>query len=356
MAFFGITIETISKIESIPNADKIQVASLNGLDFSFVIKKDQFKIGDRVLYFPIDSVINDKTLEVLGLKDRLSGPNKNRLKTITLRGQISQGIVANIDLIPNDMVERNNSQEITDFLGVTKYESPDISCKDGNLKSLPSELSIYDIESADRHIDIINNLMNKDVVVTEKMEGSNFSVLAYPDSEKPIMVNQRRFTIEKKAESESEHDFWRVANIWISNWARKLAMEFNNYVAIYGEFVGPGYQGNIYNFKNHKVLIFDIKIGNKWMDSIDFLETCDRISKETGLNINEIRVPVIFKGKLQDFLGNQTVKEISNGKSLFNNVAREGIVIKPYREEMAANFGRVIIKQRSPLYLAKSDA
>jgi hypothetical protein len=46
------------------------------LPFEFVIKKGQFKKGDTVLYFPIDSLIPQWVLEKLGLVGKLSGSEK----------------------------------------------------------------------------------------------------------------------------------------------------------------------------------------------------------------------------------------------------------------------------------------
>jgi RNA ligase (TIGR02306 family) len=173
MAFFGVTIEEIDKVESIPGADRIQKASLKGMSFEFVIGKDSFKSNDKVLYFPVDSLIPLSVQEKLGVAGKLSGSKKERVKTIKLRGTLSQGLVGSLDLI-KDMPKQEGIDEptaITEFLGITKYEVPEIPCKNANLRRLPCGLTIYDIEGADRYKNILDMLMEQEVVITEKMEG-----------------------------------------------------------------------------------------------------------------------------------------------------------------------------------------
>ena len=59
---------------------------------------------------------------------------------------------------------------------------------------------------------------------------------------------------------------------------------------------------------------------------------------------------------LREWLAGKTLAKASNGKSLLNSsLLREGIVIRPMTEQRSEPLGRVIIKQRSPEYLAASD-
>lgn len=356
MAFFGASIVKISSIAPIPGADRLEVARLKNPDFEIVVKKGQFQVGDDAIYFPVDSVICPETLERIGLTGCLSGPGRDRLKTTNIRGQISQGLLVSIDLLPPDMAERNDRAEITGFLGIKKYESPVIEHKDCLLIDLPSELSTYEIDSADLKTDDIFNLYDEPVIVTEKIEGENSSVFCRKiGDDYQVCVNQHRKTVQPKPGSQQKPLLIRVAEEWIVDWARKLATEHNTYVAIYGEFIGPGCKRNIYKLPRHKIMIFDISIGGKWLDAVDFLAVCDRIAREMDCSVDEIRVPLIFEGKLRDFVGDRSVKEASSGQSAIANTLREGIVIKPVREKTDPYFGRVFFKQRSPAYLAKTD-
>ena len=67
-------------------------------------------------------------------------------------------------------------------------------------------------------------------------------------------------------------------------------------------------------------------------------------------------VPVLSRGAtLNDWLAGKTVKEAANGKSTLYDGPREGVVITPQQESRHPVIGRMILKQRSPAYLAGSD-
>lgn len=356
MAFFGVTLETIKTIGPIEGADRIQQATVEGLPFTFVIGKDTFKVGDSVLYFPIDSIIPQSLAEKLGVAGKLAGKDKDRVKTIKLKGVFSQGIVGSTELLTSFIEEKwgkdwkmkaieLNPSEITEWLGVTKYEPPAVLEKGANLKPLPNGLSMYDIEGVDRNQDIFNLLKNQPVYVSEKVEGSNFSVTF--DGNK-FFVNQRRYTIEPL--EGHEHTWWKVAREQgLMELAQKLAATYSASVTVYGEMTGPGIQGNIYKISTHQVRVFDIKVGTGFLNAMDFLNIT--------VSNNVLIAPSIgiFKN-IDEFLNGKTVIEASNGKSIINtNTLREGIVIKPLMEQTLDKFGRLILKQRDPIYLAGTD-
>src|SRR5277367_4813561 len=92
-----VTIRQINSINPIPGADAIEVASIEG--WRVVVKKGQFHIGDYGVYFEIDSFLpeNDPRaryafLMKSGLRE-FEGVRGHKLRTVKLRGQISQGLV-----------------------------------------------------------------------------------------------------------------------------------------------------------------------------------------------------------------------------------------------------------------------
>jgi RNA ligase (TIGR02306 family) len=346
MAFFGVTKETIASTFPIENADAIEGATLEGSTFEFVIKKGQFKKGDIVLYFPIDSLIPEWVLEKLGLVGKLSGKNKKRVKTVRLRGQISQGIVAELNLLEN----MPRSTTITEFLGVDKYEAPVIPCQNAQLIQLPIGLSAYDIEGADRYIEVAEELIPQLVEITEKLEGQNFSV-TYAFLEDKIYVNQRNFSIQP-IEGEV-HEFWKVADKkGILKFVESLKQTYpSQNITVYGEFIGPQIQSNIYKLKDFEVKLFDIKINETWL-SPDIRETT--IKKYFG-NL-ENHVPILATNIiLKEWLNGKTIVEASHGISKLHKTTREGIVIKPMTEARHNTVGRLVIKQRDPIYLSKTN-
>ena len=90
-----VSIQTIDDIQPIENADNIEVALVGG--WNIVIRKGEFKKGDKAFYFEIDSMLplEDERfsfLEPRGKKEQ-NGILYHRLKTAKLRGQISQGLL-----------------------------------------------------------------------------------------------------------------------------------------------------------------------------------------------------------------------------------------------------------------------
>jgi hypothetical protein len=110
---------------------------------------------------------------------------------------------------------------------------------------------------------------------------------------------------------------------------------------IYGEYLGPGVQKNIYGLSHNEIKCFDIKIDGEFMDASE---------------LARIWVPILAKEvTLKEWLQGISIQEASNGVSLLANTKREGIVVKPMIEQRHPTLGRLILKQRSPEYLAKSD-
>ena len=86
------SIQRIVSIEPIQGADKIELATVLG--WQCVVKKDEFKIGDLCVYIEIDSIVPADNPYFEFLKDR-----KYRVRTIRLRGQISQGLVCPLNIM-----------------------------------------------------------------------------------------------------------------------------------------------------------------------------------------------------------------------------------------------------------------
>lgn len=347
MAFFAITKEKIATVCHHPNADKLDLCTLEGMLFQFVTGKDTYKVGDEVLYFPVDSILPVDVQQLLGVEGKLSGKDRNRIRTVKLRGEISQGIVCPykdaLEKYP-ELPQVMNNSNISTYLGITKYEPEEQLTKSARLVGLPSFLSKYDIEGADRYPPVLDELRKNDVFITEKLEGSNFSISLDKDQ---LSVNQRNHSI---VEIEGyTHSFWDVVRAFdMEKWLVPLQVDLDTHqITLYGEFIGPGMQGNIYKLNKHEVRFFDIKTNKGWLSAQEFHFWCDKLGIPT--------VPLLHEGKLDDFLNGKTVQEASNGVSKLRDTKREGIVIKPRRENYSTTLGgRLFIKQRSPEYLAKT--
>ena len=351
MSSFSVPVVRIGRVWNHPDADRLDLASVEGLDYQFCVGKGSCKPGDDVVFFPVDSLLPDPLSEHLGVKNFLSGKAKNRIKTVKLRGQISQGLTT-----PTDKVKEYFSRQgvawdagnLAVLLGVTKYEPPEISCKAGKLVGLPDGVPLYDIEGAQNFPEIANSLSERTVCVTEKLEGTNFAISI--DREGKFHVCQRSHAIVP--DEIGEHDFWKVVREnKFEGRLRELREKCfpGQHVTLRGEMVGPGIQKNIYKLNKRTVYFFDIMVDREYLPVDTWVDVCELFGFE--------KVPILsISMTLGEWLGGRNIQEASNGESLLAaGVKREGVVIRPKLEQSVPEIGRLIVKQRSPEYLANTD-
>lgn len=101
------SVVTIDQLLPIEGADKIEVATMVGKGWKVVVAKGEFHPGDMAVYYEIDSFLNPNDERYAFLKDRClrkfvskSGQVLRegiKIKTIKLRGQVSQGLLIPLD-------------------------------------------------------------------------------------------------------------------------------------------------------------------------------------------------------------------------------------------------------------------
>ena len=94
------TIQKIKSLEPIIGADKIELAKFEDVCWQSVVKKDQFTVGETVVYIMIDTILPDGAAWAQFLKNKdgaLSEPI--RLKSVRLRNTLSQGIVLPLSVL-----------------------------------------------------------------------------------------------------------------------------------------------------------------------------------------------------------------------------------------------------------------
>ena len=107
------SVQKIIDISPIEGADRIEVATVLGWK-CVIAKKDNFNVGDLVVYFEIDSILPDLPMFEF-MKDR-----KYKVKTIKLRKQISQGLVMPLSILPDKNWKEGD--DVTSVLRVTKHD------------------------------------------------------------------------------------------------------------------------------------------------------------------------------------------------------------------------------------------
>lgn len=358
MSFFAVTKQKIKEIVPIEGADFIQKSSLEGLDFQFVVPKGKYSVGDEVLYFPLDAIIPDNILIELGLLGKLSRKGKNVVKTKAFKGMMSQGLIGPLSLLKDRVNDNLTPEEITSILGVIKYEPEEkIISKGVRAFSLPSYYGgKYDIESAQGNKEAVAYLLDKKVVITEKVEGQNLSV-SFDCTLNKIRVCSRSLDIAIDNDEGKNNPFWlNTFREELDKFVIHLSTMFpNKNIILFGEQVGPSISGNIYNLTKFGVKLFDLKIGGVFIDYDDFINFLNNFYKSEE-RVKNISVPVLAKDiTLEEFLNGKTIVEAAHGQSLLYPTLREGIVIKPKNEQYLSGLGRLILKVRDPIYLGKTE-
>lgn len=312
------SIKKINNIQPIEGADMIELAVVDGWKV-VVAKNVGHKIGDMVIYCEIDSFLPIKEefefLRKSSYRKLVDGTEGFRLKTIKLRGQISQGLILPMSVIEYTNVGFEVGMDVTNLLGVTKYEPPIPAELSGKVKGLfPSFLRKTDeerIQNLTKEYEEYKSLGRK-FYVTEKLDGSS-ATFYYKDG--VFGVCSRNLEL---LETE-DNTFWKVA--------RELDLEnkmkdFGVNISLQGELIGEGIQGNPYKIKGQTVKFFNLfDIDLQVYHSLAHL---DRALGIMGLKM----VPIVDEFfKLPETI--ETLLKYADNKSILNpKFDREGVVIR----------------------------
>jgi RNA ligase (TIGR02306 family) len=313
------SIQKIKEILPIDGADAIELAIVNGWKV-VVAKNVEHKVGNLVVYCEIDSFLPIKDefefLRKSSYKKLSDGKEGFRLKTIKLRGQISQGLIlplSSVQLPNKDLL--TEGMDVTTELDIIKYEPPIPAELEGKVKGLfPSFIPKTDeerIQNFSLDYDKWKELKGN-FYVTEKLDGSS-ATFYYKDGE--FGACSRNLEL---LETEG-NTFWKVARMMdLENKMKSLGYN----VSLQGELIGEGIQGNPYKIRGQKVFFFNVFNIDKYeyASSEEFRNTI----KELDLDA----VPIIET----NFSIPSTIDEIiqyADSKSVLNQqFDREGVVIR----------------------------
>ena len=332
------SIQTITEILPHPNADKLEIAKILG--WQAIVLKDQYKAGEQVVYIETDAVLPEGKEEWEFMRDR-----HFKVKTIKLRGVISQGLVFHMDIL-NGEVELPHDpyavgDDVTEILGITKYE-PYVPAQLAGIRkgNFPDFVYKTDETRIQAVPELIASRQNTPFYVTEKVDGSSMTVYL-KDGE--FGVCSRNFDMKET----EDNSFWKVARaLDLENKLRSC----NKNIALQGELVGPGVQKNKCALDKLTMLVFNvfnIDTGT-FMDFEDFKGWLRYFDLQS--------VPIVEENKLLPATVEELV-EYSKAPSLLNPKSpRKGVVFRPlvncYDETLR---GRLSFKVINPEFLLKYD-
>lgn len=336
------SIREVGEIIPIKGADRIVLAKID--DWKCVVNKESVKKNQKVVYFEIDSAlpVDDSRYEFL--KERchkkfMSGSTLLdeciRIKTIRLKGQISQGLAIPLEDFP-ELKDFSVGADVSEILGVRHYDeiSEAIAEINGNNKiagdakgSFPDYIVLRTDEERLQNLysdySTNHNYVDMAFECTEKADGSSMTFIYAPTKREddPVFVCSRKWELKET----DNNVFWNVAKKF------ELTERVKNYctlfypkgMAIQGELVGPKINGNkdgLTDFDFKVFRIFDIG-KNEWMKPQIRREVCD------DLGLNHVKVIKDDWKVFQELKNFDEFLEVAKGKT-DNGRLREGLVWK----------------------------
>ena len=316
------SVQYVHDVTPIEGADRIECVHVLG--WQCVAKKGEFKTGDSCVYFEVDSFLPIKPeYEFLRngcyKNDSINGEGF-RLKTQKFKGQISQGLVLPLSILPEETLRAflkeesiPNGMDLTDILGVKKFEIEEMVTSSGTtMADFPSFIQKTDELRIQSYPELIEEFKKQPYYITTKMDGTSMTVY-YKDGHVGVCGRNREYADDGKC------SMWNfVHKHHIDENLRKNGKE----IAIQGEFCGAGIQSNHLCLSEPHWYVFTI---------VD-LETSNRVSKEIMFIIcRELGIETVPLEEARENFPFNTVDElIERAKGKYpSGHNKEGIVIRP---------------------------
>jgi len=361
MSTLRVEVVEIKDIQKHPNADRLELAQIFG--WTCIVQKGEFKVSSKALYIPIDSLLPVEIESKIFPIDSKIKLSKSRVKTIKIRGAISQGLVVSLNLLGLENEELGT--DVAEKLGITKFEPPEkpVHMRGNQVPKKRLNPFFYkytDIENFKNYPNVFQD--GEEVFITEKVHGSNFRCGYVPTEANSLWRKLLRWLkILPKYEfvygsrNVQLQYKWLWNGFYDQNIYLKIAKQYNldkvlkPGEVLYGEIYGWGIQkGYTYGCKEgeHKLVVFDIMRINEhgFGNYLSWNEFDDWMDKHGELN----RVPLVYNGI---FSKDIFIKCSKGGSCLYpEQKIREGSVVKPLIESVCY-MGRKVLKYVNDEYL-----
>lgn len=335
------TIREISNIRPIEGADKIVVAQVDG--WECVVQKDEFQIGQHIVYIEVDSIVPERP------EFEFLRPRKFRVRTIKLRGQVSQGLVLPLSILPNG-TGCDLGDDVTDALGIKKYdpeaqqEAKLLSKQPKTPKSAFARFFMrykwyrklflkskrkggfpeWIAKTNETRIQNLTTLFETvrdqgvEFSVTEKMDGQSATYYLRKVSRRKYEfgVCSRNIHLETPDDS----SYWMVAKKYdIENALKRLIGDYDT-IVLQGEICGNQIQGNKYHVNGYELFAFNLIYPDHKCTTAEIKQMLESFGIQS--------VPIVEEGKKVPNTIAELV-EYSKGNSVVRNgQKREGIVMR----------------------------
>ncbi len=327
------TIRKIAEIKAIPGADKICAYRVDG--WWVVDSVGKFNQDELVVYMEPDSWVPTSVAPFLTkpghFPKTFEGVEGERLKTIRLKGQLSQGLLRPVQILSEqtrsgDWINfYNEGDDVTEVLGILKYEKP-----------LPAQLAgmakgnfpLFIPKTDQERIQNCTRAFEKwkidgvEFEISEKLDGSSMTVYVnHNELDEEGAPKHGVCSRNLDLKFDENNSFWQAEQKYeliskIKDTGRNLAIQ--------GELIGEGIQGNSYKLTGREFYCFDIVD----IDKREYLLPMDRISLCEQLGIQHVPI-VDLNSKIAPDETIADLLKLAEGKSEIGaKPEREGWVFK----------------------------
>ncbi len=259
------TVRRIDEVLPIEGADAIVLVKIDG--WQCVALKTEFKPGDLCVYFEIDSFIplipqvehlRAKAFKRMGEKEGI------RIKTIKLRGQISQGLALPVHNFFEMFVDSDEDEgqelceyffvgnDVSDLIGVEKYELPIPTQLAGQVRgNFPTFIKKTDQERCQNMVRDIFARPDEKYEVSIKLDGTSFTGYHYNGTDG---VCSRNMDLELGEWNQGNS----LVRMYVDSGLQDALHRTGKNWAVQGELMGPGIQGNREGFLVNKLFVFSV--------------------------------------------------------------------------------------------------
>ena len=343
------SIKRLDAILPIMDADAIELAIIGG--WQAVVKKGEFTAGDLVIYCEADSMMplreEYEFLRKSSYRKMWDGTEGFRLRTIRLRGQLSQGLVLPLEVAIKaeqdsadeafNLLDYGEGADVTELLGIVKWDTPPPGVYQGQGKGgLPMNALGYFPDwlpkTDEERIQNCWNTLPKEIeyVETEKLHGTSAT---YFLKDGVFGICSRNLNLKP----EEAGLYGEIANeLRIEEKMREYCKTFlapEHGFAIQGEIIGEGINSNYNHIERRQLFIFNVF--NE--ASSGYLEHKDAVIVATQLDLQY--VPVINEHYKLPATCAQTLLDVEGPSTVGKQPVREGSVIRhslPYGRRISA--------------------
>jgi RNA ligase (TIGR02306 family) len=345
------TIQKIKKIVKHPNADRLNIISVLGWQ---CITAEKYSEGDLCIYIPVDTTVPKTEWSDFLFK---GDEERARIKSIKLRGEISQGLILPPSVlrgehffnlhkdengewsyrVMNGYNALYEGQDVTDELGIMKYEKPIPASLAGEVVGdFPTHLCPKtDEERCQNFPELLKEMRGIPFYISTKMDGSSGTFIKENGK---LRVCSRNLELKEN----EKNSFWLVARKY------DLENKMLDGEVIQAEIVGPGIQKNTSGEPEIDMYVFNHGVihGRSYSGYNGLVSFCNRTDTKM--------VPVVQVGNSFQYTYIDELLDLADYVKYSNGKQAEGIVIRPINECYSEVLkGRLSFKVISNSYAVK---